>query len=1171
MRSRSTLAAIAHAASAAIGRTVLAGLLLLLCPPGFAYHYPWDQGHDTTTTVDPPKPGPEDKSCADPDISCKVTRSPVYAASGQAMWRAIDAQLIGRPYLGIYRVYNSNDPVVGLFGNGWSVDFDVALYPALAGTRVQRIFKAANGKRFVYERQADASYRTPAGRFDTVSESGSTTTMTQPDGQRLVFAADGRLLQRIDRNGNAVSFSYDAALRPVGMADGNGRTLALAYNAQGLVASVTDHGGRVWRYAYDAQGNLASVTDPLAGVRRYTWQAYKPPGDAQTYQQLLSAADPSGVVRVAYTYSGNQVASYTVGANRIGYSRSGSNTADGGTVTRTDSMGATSSFEYGALGLVVGDTDGMGGRSRFVYDANGRTTQHTDALGRAWTASYDSRGRLTASTNPLSQTSTFQYGAVLPYPTRTTTALGRVSTTRYDTAGNPLERTDPAGAVTRMGYDARGNMSFVQNALSQRTSVEYSAIGLPMRVTDALGRQSSFTYDGLGRMVTSTNPAGEATTFRYDALDRTTAVVDALNQTLAFAYDAAGRLASVTDPKGSVTRYEYDSHGRRSAEVAPDGRRTIFGYRNDNLLAQITWPDGNRITYDYDAAKRLTREVAGNETITFAYNALHQLISATGPGGAVAYTYDNAGRVVAETSNGRTSAITLNADGEASRIDYLGQTLNYTRDGRGLVTRIATPAGNFDFSHDALGRRSQLTYPNGSTAQSSYDAAGQLTALAHAGAFAASFQHSFDAAGRLTRMVGDGADWTYGYDALGRLTRATQGASSTTYTFDAVGNLTTEGRTHDVNHRLSADSAKNYSHDQRGNLTLEQNRSTGARVAYTWNLKNQLLRVDFYPAATGSVPSRTLQYSYDPLGRRASKTDAGAVERFVYDGDALIGTLDGSNNVTSVNVFSGETDEPLASTSGGTTRLLYADRLGSIVAVGSGASVTHRYRYGPYGETLAGSSADSIRFRYTGREKDTDALYHYRARYYSSAMQRFVSADPIGMVGGLSTYAYVEGDPINQTDPSGLAAPAILVPAAAGAAFEFVWQVGGNLASGKSFGDSIRAVEVKKLLAGAVSGALKFEWIGKLGQAGKKGWLALKALDQYRSRLAIKLFGKAAVPAAGALVIYGCEKGAETVTESGVEATSYGKTTVGDVWNAIPPYRPQDSYTFDELVRHGDD
>ena len=48
------------------------------------------------------------------------------------------------------------------------------------------------------------------------------------------------------------------------------------------------------------------------------------------------------------------------------------------------------------------------------------------------------------------------------------------------------------------------------------------------------------------------------------------------------------------------------------------------------------------------------------------------------------------------------------------------------------------------------------------------------------------------------------------------------------------------------------------------------------------------------------------------------------------------------------------------------------------------------------------------------------------ARYYSPALGRFLSRDPIGFDGGINPYAYCYGDPINYSDADGtLAGPPI--------------------------------------------------------------------------------------------------------------------------------------------------
>jgi RHS repeat-associated protein len=51
-------------------------------------------------------------------------------------------------------------------------------------------------------------------------------------------------------------------------------------------------------------------------------------------------------------------------------------------------------------------------------------------------------------------------------------------------------------------------------------------------------------------------------------------------------------------------------------------------------------------------------------------------------------------------------------------------------------------------------------------------------------------------------------------------------------------------------------------------------------------------------------------------------------------------------------------------------------------------------------------------------------LRYYRARYYHTDLQRFISEDPIGFRGGdVNVYAYVHNRPLFATDPLGLWAP----------------------------------------------------------------------------------------------------------------------------------------------------
>jgi RHS repeat-associated protein len=97
---------------------------------------------------------------------------------------------------------------------------------------------------------------------------------------------------------------------------------------------------------------------------------------------------------------------------------------------------------------------------------------------------------------------------------------------------------------------------------------------------------------------------------------------------------------------------------------------------------------------------------------------------------------------------------------------------------------------------------------------------------------------------------------------------------------------------------------------------------------------------------------------------------------------------------------------------------LASDRLGS-VQTGS------RTTYYPYGEERDATNNDTQKFATYTRDRAT-GLDYANARYYSSQIARFTTADPYGGSArgrrpqSWNRYAYVLNDPINHTDPSGL-------------------------------------------------------------------------------------------------------------------------------------------------------
>jgi RHS repeat-associated protein len=153
--------------------------------------------------------------------------------------------------------------------------------------------------------------------------------------------------------------------------------------------------------------------------------------------------------------------------------------------------------------------------------------------------------------------------------------------------------------------------------------------------------------------------------------------------------------------------------------------------------------------------------------------------------------------------------------------------------------------------------------------------------------------------------------------------------------------------------------------------------------------------------------------------------------QYVYDGLDIVQEIENGqvtvNYIRTLNI-----DEPLTRIEAdGTVRHYVTDALGSVIALTDDSGVVKTtYTYDPFGNvTVSGEESDNP-FQYTGRENDGTGLYYYRARYYSPELQRFISEDPIGLVGGIkklgkpltetNLYIYAQNNPLRFNDPFGL-------------------------------------------------------------------------------------------------------------------------------------------------------
>ena len=86
-------------------------------------------------------------------------------------------------------------------------------------------------------------------------------------------------------------------------------------------------------------------------------------------------------------------------------------------------------------------------------------------------------------------------------------------------------------------------------------------------------------------------------------------------------------------------------------------------------------------------------------------------------------------------------------------------------------------------------------------------------------------------------------------------------------------------------------------------------------------------------------------------------------------------------------------------------------------------NISAKYEYGPFGEVFCsvGDMARVNPFQFSTKYTDNETdLVYYGYRYYSPALGRWLSRDPIEERGGLNLYAFVNNDPVNKWDQLGL-------------------------------------------------------------------------------------------------------------------------------------------------------
>lgn len=178
-------------------------------------------------------------------------------------------------------------------------------------------------------------------------------------------------------------------------------------------------------------------------------------------------------------------------------------------------------------------------------------------------------------------------------------------------------------------------------------------------------------------------------------------------------------------------------------------------------------------------------------------------------------------------------------------------------------------------------------------------------------------------------------------------------------------------------------------------------------------------------------------YVHNALGQRVKKTVDGVTSYFVYDETGqLIGEYDASGALVEEIVWLGNI--PVATlrdcSCGDAIFYIHTDHLNTPrkITKRSVTDVVWRWDSDPFGNGVANTDPDgdgtqfAFNLRFPGQYADNETGLNYNYfRDYDPATGRFIESDPIGLDGGINTYAYGLSNPITNIDPDGLQTPAL--------------------------------------------------------------------------------------------------------------------------------------------------
>jgi RHS repeat-associated protein len=431
--------------------------------------------------------------------------------------------------------------------------------------------------------------------------------------------------------------------------------------------------------------------------------------------------------------------------------------------------------------------------------------------------------------------------------------------------------------------------------------------------------------------------------------------------------------------------------------------------------------------------------VFGYDNPAIGANGIGRLTSASDANHSLSWTYDDLGRIngKGQTAAGITKSVgyAYNSGDLVSLVTPSGQKIVYAYTNH-QITSITVNSTSLlsGVTYFPYGAASAWTWSNGTGVARTYDQDGKISTITTA---ADTLNFGYDNAFRITGITDTGASansWSLPtYDLSDRLESASKTGTSYGFTYDANGNRLTQTGTTAIT--LTPATASNelttttgglvrtYSYDASGDT-----KSYGT-LTLTFNDRGRM------SVAINGTTSTT--YIYNALGQLIEKTVGSTKTLLVYDETGhLLGEYTSTGALIQETVWMGDvpvaTLRPNGSTGCTTTTVcvfyVHTDQLNAPRKnTNSTNALVWRWDTDPFGTatpnqnpTGVGTFVYNLRFPGQYYQAETGLNYNY-FRDYDPQTGRYIESDPIGLAGrSYSTYAYVEGNPISNVDPTGL-------------------------------------------------------------------------------------------------------------------------------------------------------